>query len=136
MRFMSNQPLPPPKPVKIRKSVLVGVLVTVSVVLVIFAVVLMPLLNRPRPDIVLTNGHDGFQGLNYVIYVDVKVKNNGGEGWVTVYAELSGGGRYEEQNQRIYLASGETRQLQFVFDVTVWNALFSSMSYSAWAVVG
>ena len=133
---MANQPMSKTKPVKIRTSVIVGVLVTIGVALVIIAVVVIPLLNRPKPDIILLNGHDGFQGLNYVVFVDVNVKNNGAEGWVTTYAELSGGGRYEEQNQRIYLASGETKQLQFVFDVTIWNSLFSSMTYRAWTVVG
>ena len=91
-------------------------------------------MNRPRPDITLLDGHDGFQGLNYVVYVDVGVKNYGGDGWVYVYAELRSGGRYEEKNDRIYIASGETKQLQFVFDVGFWNTVFSSMTYKAWAI--
>jgi len=62
------------------------------------------------------------------------VKNRGGEGWVVVYAELRGGGRYEEKWSRIYMAFGETKQLRFVFDVDFWNTLFSSMTYKAWAV--
>ena len=93
-------------------------------------------MNRPRPDVTLVDGHDGFQGFNYVIYVDVGVKNNGGDGWVIVYAELKSGGRYEEQNKRIYMASGETKQLQFVYDVSFWSSAFSSMTYRAWVVVG
>jgi hypothetical protein len=72
--------------------------------------------------------------LNYVAYVDVGVKNNGGEGWITVYVEIEGAGKYEKKEQRIYVASGETRQLQFVFDISLWNALFSSMTYRAWAI--
>ena len=116
----------------------VGIVIAIIVVASIYVAysVLIPLINRPKPDIILLNGHDGFQGLNYVVYVDVDVKNNGGDGWVTVYAELTGGGRYEEKNERIFLASGETKQLQFVFDVSFWSSVFSSMTYEARAEVG
>jgi len=115
----------------------VGIVIGIIVIASIYVIysTLIPFINRPKPDIVLLDGHDGFQGLDYVVYVDVGVKNNGGDGWVTVYAELRGGGRYEEKNERIYLASGETKQLQFVFDVSFWSSLFSSMTYRAWVVV-
>ena len=96
---------------------------------------IMPFLNRPKPDIVLLDGRDGFQGLNYVAFVDVGVRNNGGEGWVTVYAELEGSGYYEELNQRVYLASGETKNLQFVFDISFWHQGFSSLTYRARVVL-
>jgi predicted nucleic acid-binding Zn ribbon protein len=96
---------------------------------------IMPFLNRPKPDIVLLDGHDGFQGLNYVAFVDVGVRNNGGEGWVTVYAELEGSGYYEELNQRVHLASGETKNLQFVFDISFWHQGFNALTYRARVVL-
>jgi len=120
------------------KWIVVGAVIGIVIVasFIVAYSVLEPLVNRPRPDVTLVDGHDGFQGLNYVIYVDVGVKNNGGDGWVIVYAELESGGRYEEQNKRIYMASGETKQLQFVYDVSFWGSAFSSMTYRAWVVVG
>jgi hypothetical protein len=63
----------------------------------------------------------------------VKVTNHGSEGWIRVYAEINGP-RYEEQNQRIYMDKGETKQLQFVFDVGILDSL-SSVTSKAWAVV-
>jgi len=118
------------------KWIVIGGAVIAIVVLAFVAYsVLNSFVNRPNPDITMVNGHDGFQGLNYVVYVDVRVTNQGGEGWIKVYAEVSGGGRYEELNQRVYIDSGETKQLQFVFDVGFLQSLFSSMTYRAWAVV-
>jgi hypothetical protein len=103
-------------------------------IIIISLFILVPFLNCPKPEIVLLDGHDGFQGFNYVSYVDVTIKNNGGGGWVTVYAEIEGAGKYEKKEQKIYIISGETKQLQFVFDISFWNALFSSLTYRAWAV--
>lgn len=128
-----NEVEPKKSPTKwIVVGVVIGIVIIASVIVAYS--VLKPLVNRPRPDITLLDGHDGFQGLNYVIYVDVGVKNHGGDGWVKVYAELRSGGRYEEQNKRIYMASGENKQLQFVYDVSFWSSVFSTMTYKAWAV--
>lgn len=93
------------------------------------------ILNRPKPEIVSTYGHEGFQELDYVCFVEVTVKNNGGDGWIKVFAEISGAGKYEKQDQRIYLASGESQDLIFTFDISFWGVLFSSITYRAWAVV-
>jgi len=106
----------------------------IAIAIIVVSIVVFSLAIRPRPEIVLVNGHDGFQGLNYVAFVDVGVRNNGGDGWVTVYAELRGSGYYGELNKRVYLASGETKNLQFVFDISFWNQGFSALSYKAWAV--
>jgi len=56
------------------------------------------------------------------------------DGWIKVFAEISGAGKYEKQDERVHLASGESRQLTFTFDINLWGALFSSMTYKAWAV--
>jgi hypothetical protein len=112
----------------------IGIGAIIGVVIIASLIFAYSILNRPNPQIILLDGHDGFQGVNYVAYVDVSVKNNGGDGWVTVYAEIEGAGKYEKKEQRIYMASGETKQLQFVFDISFWNALFSSLNYRAWAV--
>jgi len=116
--------------------VVAGVIIAIVALGLFFALNIPALLNPPKPEIISTYGYDGFQGLNYVIFVDVTVKNNGGEGWITVYAEISGAGKYEKQQQRIYLSSGETQALHFVFDVSFWGVLFSQVTYRAWAVPG
>lgn len=117
-------------------AIVVGIVVAVfCIALYVSYFAVNPFVSSPIPDIILLDGHDGFQGIDYVVYIDVGVKNNGGEGWVTVYAELDSAGRYEEKSSRIFLASGETKQLQFVYDVGFWNTVFSSMTYKARAVV-
>jgi len=138
MYHQTSTPLPSPPPPKKKPSKTVlkfGAIFLVSFLFVFFVVTyVIPIMNRPNPDITLLDGNDGFQGFDYVVYVDVGIKNHGGEGWVRVYAELRGGGRYEEKSSRIYMASGQTKQIRFVFDVDWWDTLFSSMNYRAWAV--
>jgi len=116
------------------KWIVVGIVIGIVVIAsLIFA---YNILNRPKPEITLVNGYESFQGLNYVCKVDVTVKNNGADGWIKVYAEISGAGRYEKQEERIYLANGGSRSLQFVFDISLWGAISSpSITYRAWAVV-
>jgi len=109
----------------------------IIVAILLVAFVLFPLINRPQPEVTLVNGYESFQGLNYVYRVDVNVKNNGADGWVRVYAELSGAGRYEKLDKRIYLAKGESDSVQFSFDISIWGALTSpAVTYRAWAVAG
>jgi flagellar basal body-associated protein FliL len=89
----------------------------------------------PKPEITKLDGYGGFQqNLNWVFYVDVTVKNNGEEGNVIVYAEISGAGKYEKKEQLVYLAKGESKDLRFTFDISFWNAVFSQITYKAWAV--
>ena len=111
----------------------VAIVIAVCIIVVMVSYSVYIFLVRPQPDIVLVDGYDGFQGLSYVAFVDVKVKNNGGDGWVTVYAELEASGYYEELNQRTFLASGQTKDLRFVFDISLLGQDFSTVSYRAWA---
>jgi hypothetical protein len=131
---LSQQPSPTITQKKpIRKDVLIAVLVMVGVALVILALVVIPILNSPKPEITVLTGYESFQGLNYVFKVDVTVKNNGAEGTVTVHAQINGAGRYETQEQSIHLDSSESKSLQFVFDISLWGSLTQpSISYKAW----
>lgn len=125
-------PQPPKKPFS--KGLLVGTVLIIVVLAAVAAFVFFKFINIPKPQITLVNGHDGFQGFNYVYYVDVSVKNNGVDGWIKVIAEIHGAGRYETQDKRVYVASGQTNSLQFVFDINLWGALGNpSVSYRAWA---
>jgi hypothetical protein len=112
----------------------VGTVLTIIVLIAILAFVFLTFINKPKPQITLVNGHEGFQGLNYVYYVDVSVRNNGVDGWIKVYAEINGAGRYETQDKRVYVASGQTNSMQFVFDISLWGVLSNpTISYRAWA---
>ena len=135
---MSNQP-PQPTPsttirIPMRKSVIIGVSIIVIIAIALVVFVLLPKVNSPNPEIVMVNGHEGFQGLNYVYYVDATVKNNGVSGWVTLYAEINGAGRYEKQDRQVYLGNGESKSETFSFDISLWGSLTNpSISYKAWA---
>ena len=123
----------PPKK-QFSKGLLVGTVLIIVVLVAVVAFVFFTFVNKPKPQITLINGHEGFQGFNYVYYVDVSVKNNGVDGWVRVYAEINGAGRVEQQDKRVYVASGRSNSLQFVFDISLWGALSNpSISYRTWA---
>lgn len=120
------------------KWIVIGIVIGIVIVASFFLLLnpLSSILNPPRPEIVSKYGHDGFQGLNYVLFVEVTVRNNGGDGWIKVFADISGAGKYEKQEQRIYLRNGETRDLDFIFDISFLGTLFSlgDITYRAWAV--
>src|SRR3989304_7006656 len=64
----------------------------------------------PSPFITYT-GYKSFNGRE-LFKVNVTVKNDGGDGWVKVYAEISIAGQNKEQEpQRGFLANGETQSL-------------------------
>jgi hypothetical protein len=114
------------------KTALIVIAIVVSIGVVSFS--LVPIVNSPKPEITMVDGHDGFQGLNYVYYVDTTIKNNGVNGWVTVYAEINGGGRYEKQDRQVYLGNGESKSETFAFDISFLGALSdSSIRYKTWA---
>ena len=114
-------------------GVIIGIVILASLVLLYGP--LSHILNPPRPEVTMVQGYSSLQGLNIVFIVDSTVKNNGGDGWVEVYAEISGYGKYEKQDQRIYLPSGESKTLKFTFDVSLWGILGSpSITYRSWAV--
>ena len=56
-------------------GIVIGIVVLASFILLLNS--LSRIMNPPKPEITFTYGHDGFQGLNYVCYVDVTVRNNG-----------------------------------------------------------
>lgn len=132
-------PLPPPPPPlaqkkSIGKGVTIAVVVIAIIVLAIVAYAFLPKLSGPDPQITMTNGREGFSGLNYVYYVDATVKNNGASGYVTVYGEINGAGRYEQKSTNLYLENGQSQSITLTFDISVLGSLSNpSISYRAWA---
>ena len=117
-----------------------GVVAAIVIIAIVFVIVSnLPgfsgnLFNPTNPDVTMISGNEGFEGLNYVYKVHVNVRNNGGSGRVEVFAQINGAGRYEEKSQIINLDEGESRSLQFVFDISVLGTLGNpSISYKAWA---
>ena len=132
-------PPPPPAPVKKQKNsngLIAVALVAVVVMVVVVAFVALPLLGvtAPKPEITMTQGREGLSGLNYVYYVDATVVNHGADGQVTVYAEISGAGRNEQQSASVYLSKGESKTVTFTFDISILGSLSNpSINYHAWA---
>ncbi|MCW4001251.1 MAG: hypothetical protein NWE93_13540 [Candidatus Bathyarchaeota archaeon] len=115
----------------------------VIVVIIVAAVVLNPpgssnpitaIVDPPNPQVTSINGRESFSNLDYTYKVDVTVRNNGGAGNVEVFAEINGAGKYEQQSNTVYLAKGESKSMQFTFDLSVWGSLGQpSVNYRAWA---
>ena len=140
--FMTYQPPPPPPPPlaqkkSIGKGVTIAIVIIAIVMLAIVAYAFLPKLSGlagPNPQITMTNGREGFSGLNYVYYVDATVKNNGASGYVTVFGEINGAGRYEQKSTNLYLENGQSQSITLTFDISVLGSLSNpSISYRAWA---
>jgi hypothetical protein len=116
------------------KWIAIAILV-VAIIIVAFVALnrLNSFVNRPDPDITMFDVRSGFEGFDYFVYTDVRVVNEGGEGWVKVFSEIRGS-MYEEQNQRIYMAEGETKELKFKFDVGLLESAFTTENCKAWAI--
>ena len=112
-------------------GVVIGIVVVASSILLFNS--LSNIINTPNPEITSSNKYGGFQGFYYVCYVNVTVRNNGGDGWIKVFAEIHGGIMIADKDERVHLARGESRQLTFAFDITFWVP-FSSITHRAWAV--
>jgi len=138
----------PPTPVHYSKpksgksyGKIIGGIVAVIIIIGIFLFIIsnLPgfhgnLLNPTNPEITMVSGEEGLEGLNYVFRVNVNVRNNGGAGQIEVFAQINGAGRYEEESQVITLSEGESRSMQFVFDISFLGSLGNpQISYKAWA---
>ncbi len=139
-----SQNLPPPPPPlphqKQKKSlgIIAVAIVAVVVMVAVGAFVALPLLGvtAPKPEVTMTQGSEGLSGLNYVYYVDATVVNHGADGQVTVYAEINGAGRNEQQSTNIYLANGESKTVSLTFDISLLGSLSNpSISYHAWGLM-
>ncbi len=114
-------------------KIIAATIFAVVVISITAYVVLDVIVLSPKLDIPMIDAHGGYQGFDYFVFADVRVVNNGGEGWVKVFSQIQGS-RYEEQNQRIYMNAGETKELTFPFDVTYLNSVFATENCRAWAV--
>ena len=72
------------------------------------------------------------EGINYVAYVDVTVKNDGdAAGSATVYVKVSQGGNYWQKDTSVYLKAGESKTVTVKFsEVGFWTT--NPISYDVW----
>ena len=140
---MSSFPPPPPPPPSSKrpknKLVIAGIVavIVVSLAMLVFLFMFQSGMVGnpfgPQAQVTAVSGHEGYQGMD-TYYVDVTVVNNGNAGYLTVYAEISGGGKTEQQDQRVYVGTEDSRSLTFTFDLSTWGSTpTSSITYNAWA---
>ena len=92
------------------------------VILLILSGCTSNIINPINVNIIDQDSRAGFVGLDYIVYVDVTVYNQGGEGKATIWAQLSQGSSQWTDKQTIYLEEKETRDLTFEFeDATIWT---------------
>lgn len=85
----------------------------------------------PEVEIISENARTGYEGFDYVIYVDTTVYNRGGDGKATVWVKLTQGNSEWTKNQAIYIKGEETRDLTFTFkEASFWT--LESGIYLVW----
>ena len=87
--------------------------------------------NSSSIDIVSQSARTGYEGLDFVVYVDATVYNKGDDGAVTVWITLTQGNDKWSKDQAIYIKNGESRDLTFTFrEVNFWT--LDSGTYRVW----
>ena len=94
-------------------------------------VVLEILLIHLKPEITSKSTRTGFEGFDFVVYVDTVIYNRGGSGKVTVWAQVIQGSNEWSKKQDIYMDEEEMRSLTFTFrEFSFWD--LSTGSYNVW----
>ena len=101
-----------------KKAIIVIVLIILGIIFLIGCTnnpIDNNLINPPQFVIMSQSKRDVLEGANRVAYVDVTVKNNGGSGSKTIYAQVTQGSNYWIQEQTIRLDNGASTSLSFRF---------------------
>lgn len=65
----------------------------------------------------------GYEGIDYVVWIDVIVRNYGGPGATTVYCKINQDNNEYLKSHRVYLNAGETTDLTFRFaEYSFWSS--------------
>ena len=82
--------------------------------------------------IVSREARTAIEGLDYVAYVDVTVKNDGdGGGSTRVYVKVTQGGNYWQKDTSVYLDAGESKTVTLRFsEIGFWTT--NPLSYNVW----
>lgn len=118
---------------KMNKKLLIGIVAVLLLTIGLSGCTESPseVLNPPQVEVTSRAARTGYEGLDYVAYVDCTVKNYGGSGKATVYAKITQGSSYWQKEQQIYINDGESRDLLFTFrEFSFWT--LESGSYLVW----
>lgn len=104
-------------------KVAVVIIALIAVTMLVWIVVL-----KPFPTVTdLVARQEGYQ-----YDVDVSLNNNGGDGWVKVYAQIESDAQLEVKDTRLFMSRGETNSLTFTFTLEFGSSV-EKISYKAWA---
>jgi len=79
-------------------------------------------LNPPDMEVISQYKREAYEGMDRVGYVDITVKNYGGEGSSTVYVKVTQGSNQRIKEQTVTLNSGESSDLSFRFsEIEFWT---------------
>lgn len=89
------------------------------------------IINPPRFRITGKDLDTTVEGTDYVAYVHITVRNEGGDGSATVYVRVYQGSDSWTQSRYTYLNSGRSTDFYFKFsEVEFWTT--GKLSYTAW----
>lgn len=89
-----------------------------------------PFVEQPIFRIMSKNARDGYEGIDYVLYIDLTIYNSGGSGSKTIWCKLEQNHNFWTKQQSIYLQKGDTQQLTFTFrEMSFWDG---SGTYTIW----
>lgn len=97
---------------------IIGIILTSVVLSVLIQLLLTTVLEigvRPDIEILNTEGHEYFFGLDYGYVINVELSNKGREGAAIVGVELRYGSEKWSRSQTVYLKRDETQKLTFEF---------------------
>lgn len=88
------------------------------------------MVNPPDVNVICKSTREGYEGIDYVIYIDVTVYNQGGDGKATVWSKITQDGNQWSKKQTIYIDGEETLDLTFTYrEISFWG---SGGSYKVW----
>lgn len=88
-------------------------------------------INPPDMKLISQYKRETYEGADRVGYVDITVKNDGGEGSSTIYVKVTQGSNQWTKEQTVTLDNGESRDLSFRFaEIEFWT--MDSWDFTAW----
>lgn len=85
----------------------------------------------PNFEIISKSTREGYDNLDYTLYVDITLYNKGSSGEKTIWAKLTQGDNFWTKKQVVYLENDETTNISFVFqEISFWTP--NNSSYDVW----
>ena len=79
-------------------------------------------INAPNFEIMNRQSHSTLEGLDLVLYIDLTIKNTGGDGSKTIQVRVDQGSNYWTKEQSLYLKNEESQSITLRFpEVEFWT---------------